>query len=105
MLLQSLQSPAKHLTAKLPSTLHSLRDLALNFWWSWVPEGEYIFRDIDEQKWEQCQQNPVQFLMAVANDRLKQLSTDAIYLQCLQSVATKFEEYMQPVHTWAQQEG
>lgn len=100
----TLQSPASSLATKLPSNLSSLSQLALNFWWSWIPEGIAIFRDIDASAWEQCQHNPVQFLSSVSSEKLAQLASQLTYIQRLESVAAKFNSYMQSPHSaWAKQ--
>ncbi len=100
----SLKSQASHFATKLPSNLSSLSQLALNFWWSWIPEAIAIFHDIDAIAWEQCQHNPVQFLLSVSEEKLAQLASQPTYVQRLESVAAKFDSYMQSPHsTWAKQ--
>lgn len=85
---------------RLPQPLHSLIDLAFNFWWSWSPEPS-LFADIDFEKWEQYCHNPVKLLKAVSDERLTQLATDPYYCDRLQAAATQFEQYMQETNTWA----
>lgn len=103
-MVELLQSLASRLTTKLPSNLDSLGQLALNFWWSWTPEGVAIFRDIDVSAWEQCQHNPIQFLSTLSEEKLAQLATQPAYLERLRSAAAKFDSYMQSSHsTWAKQ--
>jgi starch phosphorylase len=98
---QSPLSPAIDLQAKLPPPLHPLIDLAFNFWWSWSADGASIFRDLDAQKWEQCHQNPVEFLATLSDKRLTQFATDRTYLRRVEARRAQLENYLQQPNTWA----
>src|SRR5215813_1126058 len=54
----------------LPSVPSALARLAYNFWWSWQPDGPELFRDLDPDRWETCNHNPVRLL--VESTRLQQ---------------------------------
>jgi hypothetical protein len=45
---------------KLPAPLAPLERLAWNYWWSWAADGAGIFRDLDPEIWEECENNPRQ---------------------------------------------
>ena len=42
----------------LPAPLMPLEQLAWNYWWSWAADGASVFRDLDPETWEECEQNP-----------------------------------------------
>ena len=44
----------------LPETLRPLVRMAANLWWSWNGSGMSLFRDIDPQRWDLCEHNPLQ---------------------------------------------
>jgi starch phosphorylase len=50
------------LEARLPDALKPLAPVAYNYRWSWLPDGEATFRDINPHRWELIGQNPVRFL-------------------------------------------
>src|SRR5258708_22797737 len=61
----------------LPPMLSAFAGLAYNYWWSWQPGGPELFRAIDPERWESCNQNPVRLLVetscleqAAANPKL-----------------------------------
>src|SRR5258708_39859698 len=61
----------------LPPVLSAFAGLAYNYWWSWQPGGPELFRAIDPERWEACNQNPVRLLVesscleqAAANPKL-----------------------------------
>jgi glycogen phosphorylase len=47
----------------LPPALSAFARLAYNYWWSWQPGGAELFRAIDPDRWESCNQNPVRLLV------------------------------------------
>ena len=44
--------------------------LASNLWWSWVPEIQHVFRDLDPVRWRQLDHNPVALLNEFTPTRL-----------------------------------
>jgi len=64
----------EQLVSRLPPTLSALGRLAYNYWWSWQPGGEALFRDVDPERWESSGRNPVRLL--IETPRLKEAATD-----------------------------
>jgi glycogen phosphorylase len=58
----------------LPPALLPLGRLAYNYWWSWQPDGEDLFRALDAELWEACGHNPVRLL--IETSRLKEAAAD-----------------------------
>ncbi len=50
------------LEEQLPRRLRRLAHLAFNYWWSWQPDGDALWRSIDPAAWEACDHNPVRLL-------------------------------------------
>jgi starch phosphorylase len=88
----------------LPQRIVRLRDLAYNLWWSWHPEAQSLYRQIDPDLWEQTYHNPVRFLREVRQRRLDQAAGNPAYLQQFDAVLADFDAYMQPQQTWATQQ-
>ena len=78
----------------LPLPLEALNEISLNFYWSWVPEGAELFREIDPGHWEKCEQNPRLFLRTVAELRLLLKSTDRTFLGNLQRFKDRMDLYL-----------
>jgi glycogen phosphorylase len=71
-----------------------LEPLAWNYWWSWAPDGAAVFRDLDPELWEECEQNPRQLLARISPYRLAEASSDPVYMDRVQHLANRFETYM-----------
>jgi len=84
---------------RLPGPLARLRELAYNFWFSWNPEAQALFRDIDREMWENTNHNPVKMLTYADPGRLLQLAADEAYLTRYNSVCAAFDRYLTQ-ETW-----
>jgi len=83
-----------HNERSLPEPLAALGRLAWNYWWSWAPDGGFIFRDLDPSVWEECEHNPRRLLKDVSDFRLMQMATDPGYIERVRRLAEKFDEYI-----------
>jgi len=88
---------------KLPKKLEFLNDLAMNLWWSWTPDAEQIFPNIDAELWEKTEHNPVRFLRAVRQEKLTHASENEELVQHLASVGERLHAYLQEQETWFRQ--
>jgi starch phosphorylase len=79
---------------ELPEILQFLNTLSWNFFWSWKPEGTNLFRDIDPQLWDHCEQNPRLFLKKVSELRLWQKAMNADYVDRVHNFSKDFESYI-----------
>ena len=77
-----------------PVNLKFLDALSWNFLWSWKPEAVNLFRDLDAQLWEKCEQNPRLFLKKIGAIQLWQKANDNLYIKRLQNFAEKFDAYL-----------
>ena len=78
----------------LPERIVRLRELAYNLWWSWHPEAQDLYRQIDPDLWELVYHNPVVFLREVREQRLDQAAGNQTYLQQFDTVLAQFDTYM-----------
>lgn len=79
---------------ELPANLAPLDRISQNFYWSWQPEGTALFRDLDPELWDECEQNPRLLLKKVSGLRLWQRSADAGYVERLQRFYDNFQSYV-----------
>jgi starch phosphorylase len=84
----------------LPAPLMPLKQLAWNYWWSWSADGASIFRDLDADIWEECEQNPRLLLAKTSAYRLAQAATDPVYLERVRRIDQLFKEYMAKAPSW-----
>ena len=84
----------------IPQRISRLRELAYNLWWSWHPEAQDLYRQIDPELWEQDYHNPVDFLRDVRQRRLEAAAEDEAYLRQYDQVMDAFDRYMGAADTW-----
>ncbi|MHB2149711.1 alpha-glucan family phosphorylase [Calditrichota bacterium LG25] len=79
----------------LPDKLQPLEGLSQNLWFSWNYEALQLFQSIDAELWESSGHNPVALLQDVSAERLQQLSNDQTFIEKVNRVYQKFENYLQ----------
>lgn len=87
----------------LPSALESLRTLAYNLQWDWLPDTAQLFRRIDPELWERTGENPAALLGQVSQSRLQDLAADVGFLSHLGRARESLERYLQSAR-WFQTE-
>jgi starch phosphorylase len=85
---------------RLPEPLKDLDRLSLNYWWSWSATGTAVFRDLDPNLWEECEQNPRLLLAEVLEYRMFEMATDPLYVDRVSKLAAEFDNYMADPATW-----
>src|ERR1700752_1441611 len=85
---------------KLPAPLAPLERLAWNYWWGWAADGAGIFRDLDPEIWEECEDNPRQLLAKTSAYRLAEAATDPVYLERVRLLDQSFQSYMASGTGW-----
>jgi len=78
----------------LPEPLKPLGDLVNNLRWSWHPQTQDLFADIDPDVWESSGHDPVHLLGSVSADRLTELGNDAGFMSRLGVVKADLDEYL-----------
>jgi phosphorylase/glycogen(starch) synthase len=79
---------------QLPPTLAPLSELTTNLWWSWNPEAEALFRNLDPMLWEEEQHSPIRFLESLPQRALDRAAADTAYLAAIERVRQSFSRYM-----------
>jgi len=88
----------------LPAALAALSDLAGNLRWSWHPETQDVFEEIDPGLWESTGHDPVKLLGAVGPIRLEQLAVDPGFLERLEVAQADLQAYLTG-ERWYQRRG
>jgi starch phosphorylase len=78
----------------LPQPLEALGDLAGNLRWSWHPETQDLFADVDPAAWAAAGHDPVRFLGTVPMARLEDLAQNKRFLKRLASARAELETYL-----------
>ena len=87
---------------RLPETIAALERVSWNYWWSWNPDGSSVFRDLDQEAWDECEHNPRRLLRAVPPYSLMRKATDPVYIERVGRLAASFDSYMAAgAQTWA----
>lgn len=73
---RDVRRAAQVLARNIPARLAPLSRVAYNFLWVWHPDGERVFRAIDDHRWRLCRQNPVRFLQEAPEASLEQAAMD-----------------------------
>ena len=89
---------------KLPAALARLEELAYNLWWSWEPNAQALYSDLDPDLWQEVNHNPVKFLRSVQQTKLDAAVHDAHYIAAYETVMAEFDQYMNgSEETWFHQ--
>ncbi|MGN6160269.1 MAG: alpha-glucan family phosphorylase [Marmoricola sp.] len=86
----------------LPEPLVRLGDLSTNLRWSWHPETQDVFAELDPEAWEESGHDPVRTLGAVSPQRLDDLAEDKRFLRMLDLASTDLDAYLNEPR-WFQQ--
>ncbi|NTV64241.1 MAG: glycosyltransferase family 1 protein [Oscillochloris sp.] len=84
----------------IPDRIARLRELAYNLWWTWHPEAQDLYREIDPDLWELVYHNPVDVLRAVRQRKLEEVAVHPGYLEKFDAVLKDFDAYMASKKTW-----
>ncbi|MFN8590732.1 MAG: alpha-glucan family phosphorylase [Thermomicrobiales bacterium] len=88
--------------ATLPERISGLGPLAENLWWSWHPEAESLYRQLDPILFDSVEENPVILLRDVDQKRLREAATNPEYLAHYDAVLAEFDAAFSapPRATW-----
>ena len=79
---------------EIPENLSALEKISWNFYWSWNPEASNLFRELDSNLWEKCEQNPRLFLKNIGGLQLWQKANDSDFVAKVNDFYGKFEKYI-----------
>ena len=75
--------------------------LASNLWWSWTPEIQQLFRDLDSTRWRQLDHNPIALLREFTAERLYERATEMVMFSRINQAYRRLKEYINDRQTWA----
>ena len=84
----------------LPRRLERMSELACNLWWSWHPEAQELFEEIDRPLWEAVYHNPVKFLRQVKRKALNAAVHNRRVLETYDRTMAAFDAYMGETRPW-----
>jgi starch phosphorylase len=87
-------TPAGAQAGRLPGPIAALERISWNYWWSWNADGASVFRDLDQQVWDECEHNPRRLLKEAPQYNLMRMATDPVYAERVRRVAEDFDAYM-----------
>ncbi len=76
-------------------------DLGHNLWWSWHPEVNNLFRDIDPIRWRQVDHNPIALLREFTPERLAVRASEMVLHSRVNYAYRRLQEYLNANNTWA----
>jgi starch phosphorylase len=88
------------LDSPIPVRIGRLTELAYNLWWTWHPEAQTLFSEVDPELWELVYHNPVKFLNEVRQASLLAAAENLDYVARYDAVIAKLDEYMSSRSTW-----
>ena len=77
---------------QLPKRIGKLYDISYNVWWSWNSEFLRLFKIMDNDLWEKCEKNPIQFLRLVPQEVLEKATNDNEFLKEYDKINMVFKE-------------
>ena len=80
--------------SNIPEALKKLEELAHNMWWAWNHDCRSLFRNLDEELFEEVKQNPVLLLERINHDKMEEMAKDKAFLAKMDSVYKQFRAYM-----------
>ncbi len=89
----------------LPRRIARLGELAYNLWWTWNPEAERLFRDLDNELWERVGHNPMRLLRSIERAALNAAALRSDYLARYEGVFKAFDAYLSTSESWAERQG
>jgi len=78
----------------IPEPLAGLQDLATNLRWSWHPHTRDVFAAIDQQRWQECGEDPIRLLGEVPSSRLDELAADEGFVAWVRHLTEGLAQYL-----------
>jgi starch phosphorylase len=74
--------------------------MSYNLWWTWQPAARRLFRALDVELWDATNHNPIRMLQLSKQARLLEVASDPDFLKELESVYTKYKDYLAATDTY-----
>jgi starch phosphorylase len=89
---------AAHLGGRVSDGLKPLAPLAYNYLWSWLRDGEAVFRDINPHRWTLSGSNPVKFLNDLWPSTQDAVEQSPEMLDRIQALSASAQSYLARPH-------
>ncbi len=89
---QDVARAAAELAARIPPALEPLARVAYDYRWSWLPDGDRLFAEIEPHRWELCGHNPVRLLQEASRAKLERAAGDDGLIRRAAALATAIRE-------------
>jgi glycogen phosphorylase len=74
--------------------------LARNLWWSWDAEASSIFHELDPDRWQEVDHNPIALLSEISIEQLQQRVGRLVLHSRLNYAFRRLQEYLHSSRTW-----
>ena len=78
----------------IPEELSSLMKIAKNMWWVWNFEAIELFRRLDLELWRELDHNPVAFLGAVSQNKLREAAESESFIAHMKKVEDELDWHL-----------
>ncbi len=78
----------------IPEELSPLMKIAKNMWWVWNFEAIELFRRLDVELWREIDHNPVAFLGAVSQNRLREMAESESFIAHMKKVEEELDWHL-----------
>ena len=86
---------------ELPKEIAGLKDIALNLWWTWNPEGKNLFKMINPYLWKESHHNPIAMLKNMSQKELERIVNDESIMRAYSFAYNSFKIYMEDKNIYA----
>lgn len=105
----SVKQQSNDLNSSQHQSIESLYDkcmsLASNLWWSWEPDVQHVFRDIDPVLWRKTDHNPIKLLREFTPTELYDRATEMVLFSRINQAYRRLKDYMVEKNTWGATHG
>jgi glycogen phosphorylase len=84
----------------LPAKIARLKELAYNLYWTWHPELQALFQEINPRVWADSGHNPVRVLQECSQRDLERVVASKQFLEHFENALAAFDAYMTRQDTW-----
>lgn len=87
----------------IPARISRLAEIAYNLWWTWHPEAQNLFKQIDARLWEDVYHNPILFLKKVRQTAVDEAASNPKFIRAYHEVLIAYDEYRIFDKSWFKQ--
>ncbi|MCC2669111.1 MAG: putative alpha-glucan phosphorylase, partial [Armatimonadetes bacterium] len=92
--IDALHVDVERTRARIPASLSCLADVVWNMAWTWLPDGEATFREMDATLWEGSAHNARAMLEQINPRRLAELAADPSFVARARALKARLDEYL-----------